>query len=173
MGRSQHLLPVSAWFKKVTYSLHRSMWPLRTWRRYKHAIKCSTHAAKTFCTNREYREFILMNISGIDVAGILAFHKKRNINFFSFIHAKGKVVASDYSFHHRRQSPLPVSLLTLIHHFRVPAPKLLIIPRRPASVLYWGSVQSYSCCSTVAMLAPGAMFETHCIVTNRPSGLLV
>lgn len=36
----------------MTYSLHRYTWPLSTWRRYKHALKCSTHAAKTFWTNR-------------------------------------------------------------------------------------------------------------------------
>ena len=134
MRHSQHLLTESAWCKKVTCSIHRYMWPLSTWRRDKHALKSSTHAAKSFGKNREYRKFILMNVSGTDIACVLAFHKKRNINIFFYLNKRESSGQRLQLPSQEAESPLPVTLLTLMHHFRVMAPKLQTTPHRPASV---------------------------------------
>ena len=80
MRHSQHLLTESARFKPVTCSLHRYLWHSSTWRRDKHALKWPTHAVKCFGKNTEHSKFILMNVSGTDIARVLSFHKKRNIN---------------------------------------------------------------------------------------------
>lgn len=100
-------------------------------------------------------------------AGVQALHKKRNISIFLLFKQKWPVTAASLQ---GAESPLPVNLLALTHHFRATAPKLQTVPHRPASVC---TVQSLSSSSAVSILVSGAIFNMHCIATNQPSGLLL
>lgn len=108
-----------------------------------------------------------MTVSGTDIACVQAFHKKRDISIFFLFKQKGLVTAA---FLQGAESPLPVNLLILTHHFRVTAPKLQTTPHRPPSVC---TVHSPSCSSAVSILVSGADFEVHCNITNQLSGLLL
>lgn len=90
----------------------------------------------------KYRKFILMNISGTDIACVLHFHKKRNINIFYL--SKRESSGQQLQLPSREaESSLPVNLLMLMHHFRVMTPKLLNTPHRPASV-FTGALCSHT-----------------------------
>lgn len=174
MGHCQHLLTESAWFKKVTYSLHRHTWPSSTGGRDKQALKWSTHAAKSLGKNTEYRKFILMNIPRTDIACVLAFHKKRNINFFCLLFKqKGKewpATTASLTGGRVTSSCQPVNTNASLQSY---GSKASNYSTQASFSFYWGSVQSYSFSSTVSILTSAAIFKMHCIVTNLPSGLLV
>lgn len=105
-------------------------------------------------------------LSGTVIACVQDLHKKRNISIFLLFKQKGPVTAASLQ---GAESPLPVNLLALTHHFKVTAPKLKTAAHRPASVC---TVQSLSS-SAVSILVSGAIFKVHCIVMNQPSGLLL